>query len=378
MKMPTVRFVYDRKKTASRSHPALVHIEVVSEQKKKYISTHVKVCTNQWSDSRHVYNHEEAASLNKRLNAQMRNLQDWLCSLEARREPFEFDKLDRWLRMADVSTEFLAWVESEIDTRRDLAEGTLKSHRTMLNSLKAFGRIVYTTDLTKANIMAYDRWLHQRDYKQATIHGFHKNLKVYINRAIALDMVEKSPYTSLHIDRGRTSAPKYLTEEDVRKIQTAVIPNPSLARVRDVFLFQCYTGLSYADLAAFDFDKTEQRGDKIVYSGSREKTEERFHIVLIRAALAILERYDYKLPVLTNQKYNTSLKLISGMCGLNKLLTTHMARHTFATMALSKGAKIENVAKMLGHVKIETTQIYAKVLNDSVEADFDQLDTFFS
>jgi site-specific recombinase XerD len=153
---------------------------------------------------------------------------------------------------------------------------------------------------------------------------------------------------------------------------------PRLARVRDIFLFSCYTGLAYVDVekltpkdVVIGIDKK-----KWVYT-NREKTGNKSNIPLLPKAIAILEKYQPEaqatgrlLPVITNIKTNAYLKEIADLCSFQKNLTFHMARHTFATtVTLTNGVPIETVSNMLGHSKITTTQIYATVLEKKVSSD---------
>ena len=116
----------------------------------------------------------------------------------------------------------------------------------------------------------------------------------------------------------------------------------------------------------------------------RQKTDTPVNVPLLKIPLAILKKYDGQLPkgellpVLSNQKLNSYLKEIADLCGINKNITFHMSRHTFATMCLNNGVKMENVSKMLGHTNVRTTQQYAKVLNAEVEKDFEMLERILS
>lgn len=94
--------------------------------------------------------------------------------------------------------------------------------------------------------------------------------------------------------------------------------------------------------------------------------------------MEILKKYDYVLPIISNQQYNLRLKIVADYAGLDRNLTVHMSRHTFATMCLNNGVKMENVSKMLGHTNVRTTQQYAKVLNAEVEKDFEMLERILS
>ena len=157
-------------------------------------------------------------------------------------------------------------------------------------------------------------------------------------------------------------------QEELDKIREAEIPLETINRVRDLFVFQCYTGLSYADFALFDFthDIIEHEG-KYIIRDVRLKTVEDYYIVLLSPALQLLKKYNYKMPVISNQQYNLRLKIVADYAGLDKKLTTHMARHTFATLAITNGVELKVVSKMLGHSSVRTTEIYATVINKAVD-----------
>ena len=122
----------------------------------------------------------------------------------------------------------------------------------------------------------------------------------------------------------------------------------------------------------------QKRGDKYVILDARVKTDENYFIVLLSPAMEILKKYNFVLPKITNQQYNLRLKIVADYAGLDRNLTVHMSRHTFATMCLNYGVKIENVSKMLGHTNVRTTQEYAKVLNTEVEKEFEMLERILS
>ncbi len=364
MRYPTLRFVFDRKKTATKKHKASVQIEVLSERKRKYIGTGVKLYSDQWDERKKVINSMQMLELNRALDEQIRIIQDWVNELIRKREPFDFEKLEKFIKFSNKSENFIEFIERRIEERQDITESTKKTHRTFSESLRLFERITYFSDLTKENITIYDDWLHEKGYSQPTVHNYHKRMKRYINEAIKFELIDKDPYSGLHFERGKHQIRKYLTEDELKKIIEAEIPSKTVRQVRDLFVFQAYTGISYADLAKFDFKKDiAKKNGKMVIHDVRQKTEETYFIVLLSPALEVLERYKFILPVISNQQYNLRLKIVADYAKIDKNLTVHMARHTFATMCLNNGVKIENVSKMLGHSNIKTTQEYAKVLN---------------
>ena len=155
-----------------------------------------------------------------------------------------------------------------------------------------------------------------------------------------------------------------------------------LNRVRDLFLFCCYTGLAYADLAIFNFKDAIMTDGMYRIRDERIKTGTPYNISLMDKVMNILKKYEFKLPVISNQKYNSYLKILGAFCEIKKKLTSHVARHTFATtVTLAQGVPLETVSKMLGHKHITTTQIYAKITNDKIGQDMaalsEKLDSVF-
>ena len=168
----------------------------------------------------------------------------------------------------------------------------------------------------------------------------------------------------------------YLTQEEVDIIMNKQFASERLERVRDIFIFSCYTGLAYIDVKNLrTTDIRTSFDDGLWIMGKREKTGISYHVPLLEIPKQLIAKYSGKLPddkvlpVMTNQKMNEYLKEIGTVCGINKDLTFHMARHTFATLTLTQGVPIESVSKMLGHTNIKTTQIYARITDVKVSND---------
>lgn len=175
----------------------------------------------------------------------------------------------------------------------------------------------------------------------------------------------------------------FLTDEEILLIANKEIGIPRLELVRDIFIFSCFTGLAYIDVSNLTPDHIVTLGDKQWIMTQRQKTSVETNILLLDIPKAIIDKYcdnpaypkrENKLfPILSNQKMNAYLKEIADLCGIKKNLTFHLARHTFATMSLSKGVPMESVSKMLGHTNIKTTQIYARITNKKIEHDMEEL-----
>ncbi|MCL6747977.1 integrase [Prevotella sp. TCVGH] len=172
----------------------------------------------------------------------------------------------------------------------------------------------------------------------------------------------------------------FLTDEEILKIANKDFGIGRLELVRDVFVFSCFTGLAYIDVYNLAPENIVTLNGKQWIMTKRQKTSVETNVLLLDIPKSIIAKYSGKtyrdgkiFPMLTNQKLNSYLKEIADICGIKKNLTFHLARHTFATMSLSKGVPIESVSKMLGHTNIKTTQIYARITNKKIEHDMDEL-----
>lgn len=372
---PAVRIVYDFKHQASATKKGVVSIEIYYKGKRKRVNTGVRVFPSQWNNRHGVVKSIDAAELNQTIHSVLQNITDWINQLRLNRESFSFEKLERYLLTEKTEDDnFLKYVERKIDGRKDIRESTRRTQKKLVGSLKEFGKIMFFSEVTRERIREYDMWLHGRNYVQSTIHSYHKFLKIYINQAIDEGLIKHSPYTGIKIERGKSSLRKFLTEKELIAVMEAKIPTESLESIRDLFVFQCFTGIAYADLKLFDFSKVEERNGKYILHDTRWKSGEDFYIVLLSPAVNILKKYNFRLNVVSNQKYNLYLKVIATAAGIDHPITSHMARHTFAVYCLNHGVSIEILAKMMGHTDIKTTQLYAKIANMSVEAAFDHLE----
>ena len=177
----------------------------------------------------------------------------------------------------------------------------------------------------------------------------------------------------------------YLTEDEIKIILKKKMVSERLEHVRDLFVFSCFCGLAYSDVANLRQENIQKSFDGNLWIiTKRVKTNTDVNVPLLDIPKMILKKYKGKLPdgkilpVISNQKLNAYLKEIADICGIKKNLTFHLARHTFATTTtLSKGVPIETVSKMLGHTNIETTQIYARITNSKIGSDMQGLDKKF-
>ena len=206
------------------------------------------------------------------------------------------------------------------------------------------------------------------------------NFKKIIRIALAKGWMKKDPFAQVHFHFEPVER-EFLEKQELKAMLNKEITITRLAQVRDIFCFCCLTGLAFTDVQQLKAEHlVADIHGKIWIRKARQKTKNMCNIPLLDEAQKIIDRYrehsycqtrGVLLPVCSNQKMNSYLKELADICGIRKNLSTHCARHTFATLTLASGATIDNVAKMLGHANVNMTRRYAKVLDSSIMRDME-------
>ena len=267
----------------------------------------------------------------------------------------------------DLRQSFLDFCREHMEKEK-LAKNSIKDHNVAFNHVEASGILKTFADLTKTNVLAFDAWLRsQKNKSDNTIHGYHKKIKKYTKILWQMEMIPSDPYQYVKFPKGSNMERVPLLEEELVKLRKAECTG-RIERARDLFIFMAYTGLAFCDMDLFNYHTmTEEHEDYVYIDGSRLKTGSNFFTPILPPAMDVLRKYDYKLPTISNQKLNDYLFLLKEHEGINKKVTCHIARHSFATMMLSYGIPMENLKRMLGHKNIAVTQIYGKILKSNVE-----------
>lgn len=372
MNYPTTRIVFDRKHVSSNTKEGLVQLEVLFKGVRRYFSTGVKVTKNRWSRSGKVTGCMDMIVMNRRIDEMKRMVDKYIVGLMENEEPFDFDRFKAWMVASDEQgIGFVEWVEKRIAERNDIRKSTKRNHMKLVALLRKIGNIRTFADVTKKNVLKMDTYLHSTGIRQTTIASYHKFMKTYVHDAMSSGLIERDPYVGVKIDIGKSVWGRFLTVDEVEAIEKAEMPTESLERVKDLFLFQCYTGLAYADLMRFDMSKAVKGEKYYLVTDDRKKTGEGYTVVLMEKAMDILKKYDYKLPKMTCEQYNMRLKIMADACGIEKPIASHFGRRTCGMLLLNYGFPIEIVSKVLGHSNIKTTQqAYAKILDRTVENEF--------
>lgn len=287
------------------------------------------------------------------------------------------------------------------DMVNKLKWGTQKNYYTTQNYISKFLLKLYkTTDLYLREldyhfIIKFEKYLrdyvpedHQKPMGNNTVMKHIERFRKMINLSLKLGWIERDPFINFQAkfvknERG------FLSLEELQEIENKQFGINRLELVKDLFVFSCYTSLSYIDVIHLTADNIciGIDGELWIYY-KREKTTKPIRIPLLPKAMQIVEKYKSNrksisqgsiFPKISNQKLNSYLKEIADVCGIKKNLTFHIARHTFATtVTLSNGMPIETVSKLLGHSRISTTQIYAKVIERKVSDDMQKLRAQFN
>ena len=272
---------------------------------------------------------------------------------------------------------------------KDFVEITWRRYETMKRYLGELIKPKYgvddlpLSDFTGEVIRAYEVYLKtEKDLCQNTLIRYMKALKKITNRCLANDWIQKDPFVGIKF-REEPTEPEFLTLEEVDRIYNCNPGSKRLEVIRDMFLMSAFTGLAFTDVSQLTEDHivTDNDGNKWIRK-PRQKTKQMSNIPLLDVPLAIIEKYqgDKKaakkgvlLPIPCNQVMNRYLKEIAEICKINKHLTMHTARHTYATLCLSQGVSLKNVSKMLGHASIKMTERYARVLDSSILRDMNSI-----
>ncbi len=339
-----------------------------------------------------VGNSQEAKTLNSYLKTLEQKVYDFHYLMLKEEDFVTAESLKSKLLGTDVTTRMLIPIFQEHNDKvealvgQDFAPGTLERYKTSLKHTQEFLNWKYKVsdiDITKIDhvfIMDYDFWLRSvRKCANNTAVKYIKNFKKIIRLCMANGWLSKDPFLGYKAKLKVVERP-YLAKEEIQAVYEKEFASDRLSQVRDIFLFSCYTGLAYVDVKQLSKSNinTGIDGNQWIFT-RRQKTDTSTRVPLLPLAQELVLKYenhpqcvnsDVLFPVLSNQKMNSYLKEIASVCGINKDLTFHIARHTFATtVTLSNGVPIESVSKMLGHTNIKTTQHYAKILDKKVSYD---------
>jgi len=394
-----VSVLFYAKKSKTKSNLRVpIYLRITVNGKRAEFSTGKDVEISKWSSAQNRLkgNSEEARAINKYLDILKSNVLVLENKLALSRESFDAIDIKNLLTGANTTERYLIPIFEEHNSKiekllgKEYAPATLKNFKTCLAHLKEFlwkfhkKSDIDIQKLEPSFLNDFDFFLRAKpniNNNSAVKHtkNLSKILKLcYQNNWIEKDLVifYKGKFQEVNVN--------FLTEEEIKTIKNKDFIGKGLNLVRDIFIFSCYTGLAYIDI--FNLTKEQITIDvdgNFWIMTNRQKTGTNSNIPLLPIAEEIIRKYENHplvsnsgklLPVYSNQKVNEYLKTIADNCNINKKLTFHCARHTFATtVTLSNNVSMESVSKMLGHKSIKTTQHYAKILDKKVSEDMNNL-----
>ena len=377
--MITTAIVFDHRGRVKRGSEGPLEVRITHQRHSFYINTGVRVREKQWQFDK-VVNHPQADELNERLSIIVGKVMSKVNERLKTGREVDVQAIRNEVWNVKCDADLLDWMDAEIG-RLDIESGTRKHYKTLIKRLREWDEMRSWMDVDVDHIIAFDVWLRQQTYRSlplsdAGIYNYHKNLKHLLNQAVMLDKLATNPYVKLRgrFERGNHESTEYLTDAEVKKIMKFKPTSGSLMEIaKDLFVFQLWTGLAYADSQVFDFSRYKKIGSTWRLTAARIKTGEPYVSQLLPPAVAVLEKYGWQTPKIINGCYNRALHDIGVACGIATRLHSHLARHTFATYMLRNGVTLEHVSKMLGHSDIKMTLRYAKVLAEDVHKDFDKI-----
>lgn len=397
--MIQISLIYDHRNRTKKGDEGPIEIRITINRKAYYINTGVRVRKNRLVGNavRDDETSNDSDILNERLTTLVGLVERELNKCLEEQRPIDVADIKNRIWAISPATDgdkdeptMINWIKSYIATA-NVSNSTKKRYITVCNCLLDFGQMVRWEQLTPNNIYAWDVWLRQRpiplteNQKMAGIqeahisndsaYNYHKVLKAAINKALQFDIVTSNPYDRMKgtFKRDKRETVDYLTEDQMQKIlDLTPVPGSQAAMARDLFIFQMFTGLGYADTQIFNIGNYREVDGRWQFIGERVKTGVPYVSMLLPPAVEVLKRNGWKVPKMNNQRYNQWLKAIGMLVGVERL-HSHMGRHSFATWMLSQGAKIENVSRMLGHTTVKQTERYAKVQAKDIYAEYDKV-----
>lgn len=380
-------FLIKKTRTTNREKTPIV-MRITVDGKRREISLNEEISINKWQNGRPKGNTAESRRIANVLDlysAKARECYTYLIDKNEKVTALKIVQLIRGEYRSDISLleltdKYIHQIATMIDN--GYADATLTRYSTTKRHIERFIKTKYRkkdlsiSDLNYDFILRFESYFKKnRKCNHNTTMKYLKNLKAIVNFALKNDWLDKDPFKNFSCKTEPVER-DFLTEDEILAIRNLDINIERLVIIRDAFILACYTGLAYVDVSLLKRENIVEGIDGEYWLVvKRKKTNVKSTIPILPIAAHIIKKYlsytedlesDRLIPIPSNQKVNAYLKEISTLARIDKNLTFHMARHTFATLALSYKVSIESVSKMLGHKQIRTTQIYAKITEEKI------------
>jgi site-specific recombinase XerD len=397
-----LRFFAKKSRTTSRG-TVPIYLRVSIQGKRMEVTINRFVLPNQWSftTGRVKGNSVEAQKINSHLEDVRLQIHTYEQEILREGKALTIQAIrEKWFGIGDIMHTLLEAIgvhnaEMEFLIDKDFKRSTLVKYRTTEKHVQDFIHWKYKCmdlllkELTIEFMKGLEFYL--QAVKRLSINSrgkVLKNVKKIVGECADKGWLVRDPFERFHVKHIDAKVP-HLSADELHRIEEKNFSSERLTVVQEIFLFSCYTGFAYIDVASLTPEHLKADSDgKPWLVKDRQKTDITERVPLLPPAVKILEKYkDHPtaiqrgklFPVPSNQKINAYLKEIADLCSIIPKLTFHIARHTFATtIALDNGVPIESVSQMLGHKFIKTTQLYAKVSNKKIKEDMNGVFTKYS
>ena len=403
-KRATLNLLFFIKRTKLlRNAEAPVYMRITVNGKRLELSINRSIELEKWSSVKGaaIGNTKEARSLNMYIDAIRTQLHSYIQFLRESDKPISAQSIkNKYLGIDDKGETILKLYKEHNENATkligiDYVADSVQRHTTTYRHIQNFIKKKYDEDDLEIKYIDYKFITDLIMYFKIDMGVGHntamkylKNLKKIIRIAIARGIINRDPYLNVNM-KIKQKERDFLSEDELNKIINHKFSIERLEQVKDAFLFSCFTGLAHIDLKRLTLSNIQIGTDGAKWiKTKRKKTNGVSNIPMLPITEMLIDKYkkhpyclekEVLLPVLSNQKMNAYLKEIADICGIEKNLTSHVARHTFATtVTLNNDVPIETVSKMLGHSSIKMTKIYAKLLDKKVGRDMQHLHDKFN
>lgn len=353
---------------SKKDKDGLVHIEmsININQKRVFINLPMQVEPKRFNSKRQPKEYEDYIALMRtRVN-------EILVEMMAHKEPITAERIREYIRsggyksytVEDMFNDYLS-----IISKRNMSPGVHRKYELVkelyLEDNKGGDEI---TAITPHSISQFQAKLYGK-YESSTAAGYMTKMKTFVKYAMDNGKLTINPFNGIKITKEEKPI-EYLTEDEIETLSKLELENKSLQNVLDLFLFQASSGLSYADIVQLNKEDVQDDGNGHHFiHKKRIKTGTEYTAVVLPQGMKILEKYDYQLNVISNQKMNSYLHIIERQIGFKKSLHSHLARHSYCTLLLNKGIRLEVVSKAAGHKSTKITQRFYAHLEDRTVLD---------
>lgn len=355
---------YCRKSKANNQNQAPLELSISVNGERKFINLPCRCDVDDFNKKR------QPLEIKQLINAWQRKIDDAVVTLLQEGTPITSDNIRVMLRTGgtrpytidDCFTDYLRIQKKRIGVNLTYA-AYRKYELTQELFYKYFDKNAEITTVTPLAIQNFYAELN-KTYQPNSSASYMAKTKTILQSAMDNNKLHINPFQGVIVKREKKEI-EYLTEAELETIMTKEFSTDALRRVADVFLVQAYSGLSFVDIESLRSEDIQENGDVYYIHKKRIKTGVDYTAVLFPQAVDILKKYDYHLPIISNQKTNSALKAIARECGINKRVYDHLGRKSYGTMLINRGVRLDIVAKALGHSQTKTTAQYYASLHKS-------------